>query len=455
MIPHLSICRERIARSLETISQVEPNTGSDLAPDPGLLLSMAGLTLLLGAGGSLVAAALLTYSPSKLARQLDTSVDAPAIEALQAHAIDYQVIARAISVCAVIASALFTWIALPDARLAGITSIILLSILLCGVVPSNVAEPRAESIIGWARHILVPIHRFFYYPLVLPMSSVARLLMRSLRIPTQPPTDPDEIAEEIADAVSDSTHENELDDDERSWIENIVELKDQQANQVMTPRTDIIAFEASMPLLEAVRRATMTGHSRYPVYEESLDKIIGMFYTKDTLPLLGRGPIDEGRQVKDLIRKPLFINEKTELGDLLQEFRSSKVQMAILLDEYGGTVGLVSIEDILEEIIGDITDEYDTEDVEAIRIIEEARVIETSGRTRVEAINDYLNVQIPIDGEYETVAGFVLNELDRVPKQNEIIYESGLEILILSANDRRIERTRITLINSQLANDRP
>jgi CBS domain containing-hemolysin-like protein len=292
-----------------------------------------------------------------------------------------------------------------------------------------------------------PLRFILLYPLVRPLIRVCKPLLRALRIPDRPPTEPDEIADEILAAVDDSAGVGKLEEEERTWISNIVELKELHASEVMTPRTDIHALEASTPLFDAIKQAVAKGHSRLPVYEESIDNVVGVFYAKDILSRLAKEQDTSTITVGEVTRDPLFAPESMQVSVLLRDFKRTKVQMAIVLDEYGGTAGLITIEDVLEEIVGEITDEFDPEEEEPIKSIISSKVIEVSGKTRVEEANSALAAELVPQGEdYDTVGGYVFSHLGRIPESGETFQSAGLEYAILSVNNRRIGRVRLTLL---------
>ncbi|MHC4516036.1 MAG: transporter associated domain-containing protein, partial [Planctomycetota bacterium] len=157
----------------------------------------------------------------------------------------------------------------------------------------------------------------------------------------------------------------------------------------------------------------------------------------------------EGAQVKNIMRKPLFAPESMGVLDLLREFKAKKVQLAVVLDEYGGNAGLITIEDILEEIVGDISDEYDPDEEEPIKIIENQRIIEVSGKARVEEANAVLADRVPEGDDYDTVAGFVFNHLGRIPEVGTRFETDAVQYEVLRADGRRIDRLRLTLMQPQ------
>lgn len=418
-----------------------------LQVDPAQLL-LAVLSLAVATTGSVTAAALLVYSPTKLHRRLGNGQREAVVEELQRRDGDYQSIARILAVAGVIAAFLMTERAVGGHPLA-LVLFALLTLLLCGVLPGAIAEARAERIVVRALPVLRFLRGLLGYPLVLPLRTATRWILGALRVREQPPSDPDEIADDIAAAVIDSARDNALADEEKVWIGNLVALKDLRVSEAMTPRTDIVALEAGTLLSAAVQQAIETGHSRYPVYEDRVDNIVGVFYAKDALRLNKNGHAASDASVRNMLREPLFVPETMGVVELLRQFKASKVQIAIVLDEYGGTAGLISIEDIFEEIVGDISDEYDLDEEEPIKVVEEGRVLEISARTRVDEVNDLLHTDLSETGDYDTIAGYVFSHLGRIPKVGETFQLDNVEFNILRADDRRLGRIRVAVLASR------
>ena len=410
--------------------------------DPLLFLaSVIGLGL--AVVGALQAASLLTYSPTKLARKRGGEALLTYLDRAER---DHQLLARSLVVLGLAVAAVSAWVGSGStiaARLEASAILVALAILGCGALPAAVAESRPETIVARTVPWLRPLATLLRYPLLLPVRTINGWLVRSLRLAEPMVVDEsDRVAEDILTAVSDSAMENDLPDEERHWIENIVELKDMHASGVMTPRTDVIAFPRTMRIQDAVLRAIESGFSRYPVFDDTLDSIIGVFYAKDALQLVGDRSPNADRPVGDFVRTASAVPETMNLVDLLRHFRASKKQMAIVRDEYGGTSGVVTIEDVLEEIVGDIEDEYDPEQ-QGIRILEEGASIEVTGRTRVDEANEHIGDRLPECDDYDTVAGWVFTALERVPRTGEEFLLDGVEIAILEADERRIVKMRI------------
>ena len=210
----------------------------------------------------------------------------------------------------------------------------------------------------------------------------------------------------------------------------------------MTARTDIIGLPISATLDEVKRVLEESGHSRIPVYEGTLDHIIGVLYARDLLKHLGQPP--EQFDIRSAMRPAFYVPETKGLSDLLQDFRQQKVHMAIVLDEYGGTAGLVSIEDVLEELVGEISDEHEPLEPAMIKRIDE-QTVEADARVRLEELNHTLNLNLPEDAGYETLGGFVSNTLGRIPQPGTQFEQSGARFTILDAEPQRVNRVKIDI----------
>ena len=308
------------------------------------LLAIAAACLLVAAFGAHAGTALLLYSPTKLTRR-EKQREHPngdhgndLVSDLQAHSREYDFLAWSATLVGVAGS-------LPPLLTAGehfgwpiFAGAALFLLFFCVALPIALAKSKPERIVLISAPALRVARWLLRYPVLIPLMALTRWTLRAMRVPDAART-PEEIADEILAAVTDSATENALEDEERHWIENIVELKDLRVSEAMTPRTDIVALEASIDLQDAVQRAIETGHSRYPVYEDKVDHVVGVFYAKDALARLCNGatkPIE----VRELMRKPLFVPESMGVSELLQRFKASKLQMAIVLDEYGGTAGV-------------------------------------------------------------------------------------------------------------------
>lgn len=237
-----------------------------------------------------------------------------------------------------------------------------------------------------------------------------------------------------------------VDEEEQEMIENVLELADSTADEIMTPRTDIIAVDANSDLHAILDTVTKAGHSRVPVYEENIDNIVGLVYAKDLLSEVGKTA--DNFKLRDKMRQAYFVPETKPLRALLHEFQNQKLHIAVVLDEYGGTAGIVTIEDILEELVGEITDEYEKTPPKPVRKIDE-NTIEVDARTYVDDLNDDYELNLPEDEDYDTIGGFVFSHLGYIPKTGETFDYENLKFTIRSAEARRIKRIRIRTTQEQ------
>lgn len=412
------------------------------------LMAAGCALLLLAVIAAHASASLLAYSPTRLKKLLGPTRGPIALQLLRAHDLEFRVMARVIMLAAAGAGLWLTNISV-EGPLGQIVFIVicLTVVLLIAVLPVAIAQRGAERVVVLTLPSLRPLRFVLLYPLIRPLIWGCRPLLRVLKIPESPPMEPDEIADEILHAVSDSTRDDTQSGEEKTWISNIVALKKRYVSEVMMPRTDIHALDADLPLSEAIELAVAKGHSRFPVYRETVDNIVGVFYAKDVLGRLARRQDTATIKVGEVTRDPLFAPESMLVGDLLRNFRSSKVQMAIVLDEYGGTAGLITIEDILEEIVGEIADEFDPDEELLVRSIRGNRILEVAGKTRVEEANATLNgARIPDGEDYDTVGGFVFAHLGQIPNSGDCFQTGGLEYRILDVDNHRVNKIRLTVL---------
>ncbi len=255
--------------------------------------------------------------------------------------------------------------------------------------------------------------------------------------------DEETIEEEILAIVSEGHRGGLLEEDAREMIEGVMELADADVSEIMTPRTDMHMVAVNMLWDEMVADVIEAGHTRIPVYDANRDDIIGVLYSKDLLPELATGDPASRTPIRELLRPPVFVPETKPIDDLLQMFQKLRTHIAVVLDEYGGVSGLVTIEDVLEEIVGEIVDEYDEETEQEMQRLGDG-VYEVLGRTHVDVINETMKLELPDDGDFDTIAGFVFTELGRVPLVGEsLVWQDQVQIEVIAASKRRIERVRI------------
>lgn len=267
------------------------------------------------------------------------------------------------------------------------------------------------------------------------------------RIVGRTPEAPDEesFEDEIRSIVTEGHREGLLEEDAREMIEGVIELSDMQVSDVMTPRTDMVTIPTSLGWEEVLRTITQVPHTRIPIHRSSRDDIVGILYTKDLLPVLVQGGQEPSPDWTALLREPYFVPETKPIDALLQEFQRTHNHMAIVLDEYGGVSGLVTMEDVLEEIVGEIVDEYDEDTGEEIKLVDE-RTAELVGKVHVDEINERFELDLPEDPDFATIAGFLLTKLGHVPKVGEELEWGNVKLTVLEATPRRIERIRLQML---------
>ena len=245
--------------------------------------------------------------------------------------------------------------------------------------------------------------------------------------------------EEIQDLIEVGEQEGVINREEHAMIDAVLDLDDTKVREILVPRTEIVALEEDCPLDEALETIITAGHSRIPVYKGDVDHVTGILYAKDLLKLWGRRP--EEINLGDICRKAYFIPETKTIADLLKEFKIRRVHMAVAVDEYGGVSGLVTIEDILEEIVGEIQDEHDPTERPSVTRMEDGSFI-FDARAHIEDVEQELDVVLP-RGEYDTLGGFISHLLGHVPRQGEQGRFESLAYTVQEADARRVSRIRI------------
>jgi putative hemolysin len=263
---------------------------------------------------------------------------------------------------------------------------------------------------------------------------------------TTPEEQHEEKQEEFLTGLEQHRTDGVLDEEEQEMIENVLELSNSTADEIMTPRTDIIAMEVNSDLQQVLQTITSCGHTRVPVYKENIDNIVGLIYAKDLLAEIGKDPVDFN--LREKMRKVYFVPETKPLRVLLHEFQNQKLHIAVVLDEYGGTAGIVTLEDILEELVGEIADEYEETPAEPVKKTDE-NTIEADARTYIDDLNDRFELNLPEDEDYETIGGFVFSRLGYIPKTGESFDYESLKFTIASAEARKIKRIRIQKSSEQ------
>jgi putative hemolysin len=246
-------------------------------------------------------------------------------------------------------------------------------------------------------------------------------------------------ADELRLIVERGGQQGILEAEEEQMINAVIELGERRLHEVMVPRIDIVALPVSATLEEAIDTIVEEGHSRVPVFQESIDEIVGILYAKDLLPYL-KTSAEPRPAIRAILRTPVFAPESMSIDDLLHEFQRKKVHIAIVLDEYGGTAGLVSIEDLLEEIVGEIQDEYDVEEEMVVRLSDDE--IRIDGRVSVDELAELFDTSFELEDqdEYDTIGGLVFHRIGRVPVAGDQVEVDGLRLTVESTDGRRVAK---------------
>ncbi len=283
--------------------------------------------------------------------------------------------------------------------------------------------------------------------LTLILSPLTRALLEMGRVMAAPfggeNRDAAVIEDEIMTLVSAGEEEGIIEEEEKAMIHSIFQLADTLVREVMVPRIDMVGLELDTPIETALDTIIKAGHSRIPVYSESIDHVEGILYAKDMLTLWQKdlhNGFDE-HAITELLRPAYFVPEAKKAFDLLTELQQRKVHIAIVVDEYGGTAGMVTIEDLIEEIVGEIQDEYDFNEEAAFEQLGEHEYL-CDARIDLDDLNDLLDSHLPTDTS-DTLGGYIFGVLGRVPEINEVFVEDGLEVEVLGVTGRRIRKVRI------------
>ena len=317
------------------------------------------------------------------------------------------------------------------------------SLVLGELVPKKIAMQVPEKISFKIVDILLFFSKLFA-PLVKILSVSTNAVVRLLGF--NPHADEETVTEEeIRMMVDVGGEKGVIEDVQKEMINNIFEFDDLDAGDIMTHRTDMVAVEVGDDLSEVVDTAVSEGYSRIPVYEDDQDNIIGIVYVKDLLAYVGKKM--PAKSLRDIMRTPMYVPESKICGDLFKEMTEKRTQMAVVVDEYGGTAGIVTLEDIVEAIVGNIQDEYDDEDEEISKINETTFTID--GMTNLEEVAELTGTELP-EGSYDTVAGFIIKELGLLPEEGktyEVNYKN-LKLTVLSVDERRIDKVRVEILPS-------
>jgi CBS domain containing-hemolysin-like protein len=350
------------------------------------------------------------------------------------------------SVAVIVASSMTTVLALrffPNyGELIGTILISLVVLIFCEITPKTAA---VQNPIRWARALVNPVRAaaWLLHPVVVSLSAITNTLVRLFggQIKHRGPFVTEE---ELRLLVNVGEEEGVLEEDETDMIHSIFEFADTTVREVMIPRIDMVTLESDATVDEAVELVLQGGFSRIPVYEESIDNIIGVLYTKDMLKQLRED--HNSLPIRELVRPAYFVPESKKLDDLLREIRQKRTHMAIVVDEYGSVAGLVTIEDLVEEIVGDIQDEYDREENLYKQVTSDEYVF--NAKINIDEFNELMNTDLESE-DYDTLGGFLLAQLDKIPVAGDTITYKNLIFTVLTTRGLRITKVRVEHAHAQ------
>ncbi len=338
------------------------------------------------------------------------------------------------------------WIGPARAGIAAVLSfalITLLTVVVGELAPKSIALQNPErTALAVARPILWSFYLFL--PFIWLLNGAGSLFLKMIRVKPARGHERVHSVTELKMLVEASGREGVLEEEEQRMLESVFDFPHLTARQVMTPRPDVVTVSADAPARELIALFRQTGRTRFPVLGPGgIDDVVGVVSLKDLwldMPLSER---DLERPVREWMRPALFVPETKPVGDLLQQLREDHARMAILVDEYGGVAGMLTVEDIVEEIVGELQDEMDREPAPFQKVNERTYIV--SGQLRVEDANAELGLDLPVTENYETVAGFILTYLQRLPTEGEAFTYRGAELRVLQMRGPRIVRVQVTL----------
>jgi CBS domain containing-hemolysin-like protein len=325
-----------------------------------------------------------------------------------------------------------------------VLGLVIATVVLLVALPWSLSRVASESALFTAWPLLMAVARCAH-PFVLLAQRLDTLTHRLAGREDPSSATAASIAEEIQSVVDEGHREGLLETRASRMIQRVMVLQEEDVQAVMTPRTEMLCIQKDVSLDDARRLLLEAGHSRVPVIGDSPDDIVGILYAKDLLKYLEVANVRA--ELADIVRAPLYVPETAGVDLLLERMKQERFHMAIVLDEYGGVVGLVTLEDILEEIVGEIVDEFDPAEEESIQRIDD-RTMEVDARVHLDDLNELFEFGLPEDDDYDTIGGFVFSELGHVPARNESLTWRNLRLTVLEADQRRIIKLRIEVDES-------
>lgn len=355
-----------------------------------------------------------------------------------------------VTMMADVATAVFGWFNVPLTLAIAQTLGFILAFSIITILHVVFGElmPRAIAVqrpVSTTMNVALPLRVFYiiFRPFVWLLNALANALLRLLKF-NAIAGDAYHSSEELQYLLEQGRESGALNIAEHDLIKNVFDFNERIVKNIMVPRTKISAVEMGCPIDEFIDKVTEEGYSRIPVYDDNIDQIIGIIHTKDILPIVAKG---KELVLKTIIRKPYFIPETKKINDLMAEFQQKRIQLAIVLDEFGGTAGIVTLEDIVEELVGEIQDEHDEEIPVVEQISETEYMVDASAY--IHDVNAFLPLELPESSDYDTLAGLVSDLFDRIPDVGEHKEFNGYNLVIMKKTQQNIEFVKLELLRKE------
>lgn len=336
---------------------------------------------------------------------------------------------------------------LSDAFIHSASTIVAFSLITIMHIVFGELAPKSFAIqrpVATTLFVAIPLQIFYvvFKPGIWALNSLAAIILKPLGIDTSAGHESLHSTEELQYLLDQGKESGAIDNNEHELIKNVFDFNERVVKNIMVPRTKISGIELSSTNDEVVDKIIKEGYSRMPVYDEVMDKIVGVIHAKDILPLVAAG---QGQwTLNDIIRKPYFVTETKKINDLMSELQSNRIQMAIVLDEFGGTAGMVTLEDIVEELVGEIQDEYDEEKPLVEKISNNEFIV--NAFATVYDVNEDLPHDLPEDEDFDTIGGLVSHVFGRIPDVGESHESYGYLFTILKKTEQNIETIKLELV---------
>lgn len=311
------------------------------------------------------------------------------------------------------------------------------------ISPKIYAREYAERVYGWSERLLHLLDRLLS-PIIKPLLYLSNVIVKLFGGEAMQDA-PFITSEDILNAVNAGTEDGTIGKQEGMIVEQTFKMSETAIKEIMTPRVDVVAIKENATIDEFIKLVNQEGYSRIPVFREDIDDIVGICYVKDAVGIVEQlgWEVAKTKRVAEIMREPIFVPETMRVSTLLRIFKEKKMHMAIVVDEFGGTAGIVTLEDILEELVGEIMDEYDYDETSNIRKISENTYM-VKGTTPLNDIERELDVEFP-ETEHETLAGYLLEQFQRIPSVGEELDLNGFHFKIVAATKSKIERVLMSI----------